>query len=401
MSARELNDWLTGYLEYTRHTEPPLSYHTWVGISLMAGALQRRVYLRWGHETIYPNMYVVLVGPSGKTRKGTAMNIGKAILSHINIPMTSESTTREALIRAMANASNQFIDRSNNNNVRFHCSLTCMSEELSVFLGQNDVKFLADLTDWYDSRDSWTYETKNSGTDKITGVCFNLLGATAPDWLQSILPEEAIGGGFTSRVIFVVEEFKGKTVAKHILTEGERRLQKMLKNDLERMVNVSGEIMFSPAAEDRYIAWYEEQEKKTLDNKPAIDDPRFAGYCDRRATHLRKLAIVISMSRGDKLVIEEADVDRARIILETTERKMPKVFGGLGKNPYSAITEKILMFIRMRKVVSRSVLMNRFYRDVDSGTLRMIEEVLTYMKVVRIVHKADGAEIMYEYIGKE
>ena len=204
---RELNDWISAYLKYVENTEPPISYHTWTAVSMIAGALQRKVYLNWGHDTIYPNMYIVLIGPSGRARKGTAMNIGKDILKDIGISMTSESITREALIRDMKDAVTNFPDATTGK-VRFHCSLTALSEELSVFLGQNDIKFLADLTDWYDSRDSWTYRTKGSGTDKIQGVCFNILGATAPDWLQSILPQEAVGGGFTSRIIFVVEETK-------------------------------------------------------------------------------------------------------------------------------------------------------------------------------------------------
>ena len=212
--ARVLNDWLSGYIEYTSGSEPPLSYHTWVGISIIAGALQRRCKLQWGFECIYPNMYVILVGPSGRARKGVALGLGKDILASTGIAMSSEAITKEALIRAMRGSITNF--QGADGIIKFHCSITAFSEELSVFLGQNDIKFLANLTDWYDSKDKWTYETKGSGTDELQGVCFNLLGATAPDWLQSMLPQEAVGGGFTSRVIFIVEDKKGKTVPRHI-----------------------------------------------------------------------------------------------------------------------------------------------------------------------------------------
>ena len=187
MSSRQLNDWLSAYIEYTDETEPPLSYNVWTGVSLIAATLERRVHLKWGFDRIYPNMYIVLIGPSGKCRKGSAMNVGKDIIKDVGIQLTSESVTREALIRCMQRAVMDYIDPYTKN-VEFHCALTAMSPELSVFLGQSDVKFLADLTDWYDSVDKWTYETKGAGTDEIKGVCFNLLGATAPDWLQSILP---------------------------------------------------------------------------------------------------------------------------------------------------------------------------------------------------------------------
>ena len=386
MSSRRLSDFLTGYLKYVDNSEPPLSYHTWVGISLIAGSLQRRAYMHWGYETIYPNMYIVLIGPSGRCRKGTAMNIGKDIISDLGISLTSESTTREALIRDMRDALANFTDPSNNS-IKFHCSLTAMSEELSVFLGQNDVKFLADLTDWYDSRDEWTYRTKGSGTDTIQGVCFNLLGATAPDWLQSIIPEEAVGGGFTSRVIFVVEEDKRKTVPKHMMSNDEIELRNILKDDLAKIANLSGPMAFDSAAEEAYIKWYEKSEMLIQKGRPAVDDPRFSGYCDRRATHVRKLSMLMCASRTDDMIITLGDFDRARKMLEAAEIKMHKTFGGLGRAKYSDVTEKILNFLVKVKQVKRSDLLRLFYRDVDSGTLRVIEEVLEQMRVIEIKRK--------------
>lgn len=398
MGNRRLSNWLSAYLKYAENSEPPKSYHTWVGISLISAALQRRCWIKWGYETIYPNMYIVLIGPSGKCRKGTAMNIGKAIIGDIGIAMTSESTTREALIRDMKEAIGNFINPENNS-MTFHCSLFCMSEELSVFLGQNDVKFLADLTDWYDSRDEWTYRTKGAGTDVIQGVCFNLLGATAPDWLQSIIPEEAVGGGFTSRVIFVVEENKGKTVPKHVLTEEEEILKQALYEDLGRIHNLTGPFRFDDNAEKRYIAWYEEVEGQAAKGNVPIDDPRFAGYCDRRATHLRKLCMVMSASRGDDMLLIEDDFDKALSVMTAAEVKMHKTFGGLGRSQYSAVTEKVLNYIISCKQVKRSVLMRAFYRDVDSGTLKIIEEVLQQMKVVKLSIDTGSGEVIYTYIG--
>lgn len=399
MSSRRLNDWLSGYIEYTQESEPPLSYHVWTGISLIAASLQRRVYLRWGYETIYPNMYIVLIGPSGKCRKGTAMGIGKDIIKDIGIKLTSESVTREALIRAMKRAVVNYID-PDTKNVVFHCSLTAMSTELSVFLGQNDVKFLADLTDWYDSLDKWTYETKGAGTDDIQGICFNLLGATAPDWLQSILPEEAIGGGFTSRVIFIVEENKRRTVPKPVITPRLSELRTALMADLERIATISGEFVMTEETKELYSAWYQRQDDLTRAGKPAIEDPRFTGYCERRATHIRKLSMLFSCSRGNDLLITADDFNRAIEVLLKAEKKMPKVFGGLGSAQYARITEKLLEYFRDKGLVSRSELLVKFYRELDLTVLETIEKTLAAMKVIRIKINPDTSEVYYEWAKK-
>lgn len=397
--GRVLNDWLSGYLQYTQGSEPPLSYHTWTGISIIAGALQRRSVLRWGFETIYPNMYIILVGPSGKARKGVALGIGKELLASTGIQMTSESVTREALIRCMKGAITNY--QTPDGQVKFHCSITCFSEELSVFLGQNNISFLSSLTDWYDSKDNWTYETKGAGTDKLQGLCFNLLGATAPDWLQSMLPQEAVGGGFTSRVVFVVEEKKGKTVSKHEFSAEEIRIKQGLVRDLERISQLSGEFHFDAEGEAAYVAWYEEQDRRLAAGDLPVADERFSGYCERRSTHIRKLCMVLSASRGDDLTITKADFERAVGVLRSAELKMHKTFGGLGTAAYGQITERVIQYIRHAKVVTRSGLMTKFRRDMDGGVMKVIEEVMSMMHVVKITRDLAKDEILYEWIGDD
>lgn len=402
MAVRAAGDWLSSYLEYTDNTEPPTSYHVWSGISTIAGVLQRKVWMEWGHECIYPNMYIVLIGPSGRCRKGTAMNISKHLLKQIKeITVSSESITREALIRVMKNASSTMTDPQNPSISKLHCSITVFSEELSVFLGQNDLRFLSTLTDWYDSRDRWSYETKGTGKDSIEGVCVNLLGGTAPDWLQSILPEEAIGGGFTSRIIFIVEERKRKTIANPILTPKEDRIRGSLIRDLEQIMLLKGKMIFTPQAQEMYENWYEEQDINTGRGVLPINDPRFAGYCERRPTHIKKLSMIISASRGNDMVITEDDFDRAQDILLGAEKKMMLAFGGLGASKYGQITEKILRFISGRGKIKRSQLMILFYRDVDPETLLIVETTLQQMKVLKVTLIPQESDAVYEYIGKK
>lgn len=401
MSNRDLSDWITGYIEYTKSSEPPLAYHTWIAIGMIAGALQRKVRLDWGFERLYPNMYIVLVGPSGRARKGVALGIGKSILADVSgVTMTSENATREALIRAMKGAIVNF--QMPSGQIMFHCSITCFSEELSVFLGQNDIKFLASLTDWYDSKDNWTYETKGSGKDHLQGLCFNLLGATAPDWLQSMLPQEAVGGGFTSRIIFVVEDKKGKTVPKPVLSENEARLRNSLIADLNRINNLTGEFKFDAAGEEAYVEWYKQHDKDLDAGKYPVEDSRFAGYAERRATHIRKLMMIMSVSRGDDMLLTKDDFNRANKLLRSAELKMSKTFGGLGNAKYANVTEKVMDYIRgMKNPVSRRDVMSKFYRDVDGATMRIIEEVMEQTGFVTINVLLNSGDKIYTWNKEE
>jgi hypothetical protein len=296
--------------------------------------------------------------------------------------------------RAMANYEDPYDGK-----IKIHCSLTAFSEELSVFLGQGDTKYLANLTDWYDSKDSWTYETIGRGTDSLQGLCFNLAGGTAPDWIQSMLPPEAIGGGWTARVIFVVEETKGKTVPKHDITEEEEELRGKLIRDLERISYLKGRFFFTPAGEQAYTDWYSSEDAKLASGKPAVEDSRFASYCERRPTHLRKLMMLYSASRGDSLELDLEDFKKAEYTLSQVERKMHKTFGGLGQARYSDATEKVKEYIQLMGSTTRKVLLAKFYRDVDGPTLRTIEETLDQMKLIKIKLLPQDGDKLYTWIG--
>lgn len=399
--ARELDNWLDSYLQYTDNTESPVSYHTWCGLSTIAGALQRRVYLQWGlAETIYPNLYVVLIGPSGRTRKGTAIGIAKAMLKQTaGVTVVPESSSgRQAMILAMKRASKNFEDPIDGK-IKFHCSVTAFSEELSVFLGQGDIAYLSNLTDWYDSKDDWEYETVGRGKDSLQGLCLNLCGGTAPDWIQSMIPQEALGGGFTSRVIFVVEEKKRKIVPEYVVDDKTKELGNKLVRDLERIANLSGEMTFDKEGKDAYVNWYIEQDTLLSAGKPAIPDTRFAGYCERRATHLRKLMLVCSASRGDDLKLTKADFQKALSLMEAIEVNMARTFGGLGKARLSDEMDTVREFIQQMGTTTRKALMQRYFRDIDPNTLSVAEQALQQAGLIRIKLLVEQGDKMYTWIG--
>jgi hypothetical protein len=110
MSNRQLKDWLESYLIYTKRSEPPTLYKAWTAVSVLAACLRRKCKLKWGTLTFYPNMYIVLVGPSGRCRKGTAMGPGEDFLTDLGIKVASTSITREALIHQLKTSSDTSID---------------------------------------------------------------------------------------------------------------------------------------------------------------------------------------------------------------------------------------------------------------------------------------------------
>jgi len=338
-------------------------------------------------------MYVVLVGPSGKCRKGTAMNQGMFFLREMGIKLAAESITREALIRELKQSNDTQVNVTTGD-MFLHASLTIYSQELTVFLGYNNQALMADLTDWYDCRDTWTYRTKNMGTDEITGVWVNLIGATTPDLLQTTLPRDAIGGGLTSRMIFVFEQKKWRTVATPFLSKEERELRTLLVKDLERISMMAGEFKVTEGFIDRYVPWY----MAYSEGPPPFDDYRFSGYFERRPTHLLKLCMICCASRTDKMEMTEADFDNALRILELTEQKMPYTFSGVGKSTTADVMQRVIGVLKVKKIMTFSALMSQFYQDVDKLMLEKLIDTLILMKQVDVTY--EGKERIVKYIGK-
>lgn len=381
--ARQLTDWIDSYVEYTKHGEARESFRRWSAVSAIAGCLQRKCYLNWGMLTYYPNMYIVLIGPPA-SRKGTGMTPALKLLHEVGIRIAANATTREALIKELAeSASNhEVLDPSV---ASTHASLTVFSTEFTVFLGYRNMELMSNLCNWFDCEDIFVYRTKNSGTDIISGVFLNVIGATTPDLLQLSMPIEAEGSGLMSRIVFIYEPSSGP---KKLFPLDDAALYKALVNDLNIIRGLSGQFKVTPGFMDAYADWYLGTEQQVFRN------PRFEGYCARRATHMLKLCQIMSASHSNRLIITEEDFNKALETLTTAEKRMERTFFGIGKSKLADITDKVLVYLAANKEVRLSALLNVFYRDADHNTLYDVIRTLQVMGCVSIDRGEPGDPLL-------
>lgn len=390
---RKLADWLDSYMQYTDNSEPPKMYHTWTAISTLAAALQRKCFLNWGHLRFFPNMYIVLVGPPGKVRKGTAMGFGRAFLSKLGVKMSAESITREALVREIMNSQESIINEETGA-ISFHSSLTVYAPELVVFLGYNQQQLMMDLTDWFDCGQgpdgTWTYRTKHQGSDDIIGVWVNMIGATTPDLLRSCLSMDAIGGGLTSRIIFVFESEKYKSCPVPFLSAEAEQIGEDLYYDLEQIHMMKGQFKPSTDFIELWKEWYIHADKN-----PVFSDSRLAPYCERRPVHVMKLSMILNASRTEDMKVTAVDLSRAINIIETTERNMPQTFSGIGKSPHAEVLSRVMNVIGIEGEISMKDLQRRFYNDADARVLELIVQTLVGMGFVTRRETATDTVLRY------
>jgi len=319
------------------------------------------------------------------------MGPGFKFLKEMGIKMGAEAITREALIRELKTSGDTQIDATGK--IIMHSSLTIYSQELTVFLGYNNQQLMADLADWYDCRDHWTYRTKNMGTDDITGVWVNLIGATTPELLQTTLPRDAIGGGLTSRMVFIYEQNKSKIVPAPFLSAEERALERDLLLDLEQIHMLSGEFKPTAAFLDRWVEWYTQSDKN-----PPFNDARFSGYIERRPTHLLKLATIMSASRSNDMAVDVQDFERALATLTAAERNMRHTFGGMGRAEIGDIIHRLMVMIINKKEIDYGEMMRQFYYDADPEELERSILALQTMGYVEVVY--EGKRKLVRHTGK-
>jgi hypothetical protein len=266
-----------------------------------------------------------------------------------------------------------------------HSSLTVFSKEFTVFLGYHNKELMADLCDWYDCDSRWVYETIARKREEIVGVWLNLVAATTPDLIQSALPIESIGGGLTSRIIFIYEEKKSKLVTLPIQSQAESELYTMLIHDLEKISMLSGQFTFTSGFAERWDTWCRE-----ADENPPFLDKKFDGYNGRRRTHLMKLSMISAVAHGrNGLILTADDLDEAINILIEAEIKMGLVFRGVGKSDISEMIYKVTNFFVTSYVdeIPYWQFARHFCTDMDKLMMDRVLHTLEATKVIKTINR--------------
>jgi len=379
MTKRKLENWLLSYKEYTAGTEPPPHFHLWVGLSTLSAVVGRKVIVNMGRIPVVPNLYVMLVAPPGECRKGQAIKFSYPFLDAAGVRKVSDSTTREALIKELADTRRIY---ALGEGARFMSAMSIVSEELGSLLRNSPGDMLTFLTDIYDCKHPWEYKTKGRTegrrTDKIYFPFVSFLCGTTPTYVAEHFPKEAIGEGFTSRAILVYCDKRGEKHAWPEMTNKQKELEEDLILDIQTIENLHGEMEVSEEAKELFIYWYE----KAMDKERIIADPRFTPYYSRKHRHVLAVAVLLSISSSENLVLNENHLTQAIELLNLIEPLMPKAFAGLGRNPLAAVTEQIITFAAAKGSFSLKEIVKEFIKE---ASIFEIEQIMSSLKLQGLV----------------
>jgi hypothetical protein len=367
MADRKLKDWIKSYMDWTEDTEPARIFQKWTGLSIIAGALRKKVCLSLGRLRVYPNLYLVFVAEPGRARKTQAIDFGVSVMNDISeLNMSADTTSKEALIQDMEDfgADEQMPDGT----LFKHCSVNIISREFESFLGQKkeNTKMVVFLTDLFDAKEiPWRYRTKTSGSNKLASPFLNLLAATTPDSIASCLPSSAIGGGLTSRMLFIWADCKYKKVALPQNTSAVLKLRQHLVDDLFQISRIVGNYEFSKSGSEKWVTWYNDYDEDNLNR--LCKDPTFNGWYSRKPMYILKVAQAFAAAKTNKLIMEWDYIAESIEAIEEIEKDMTQVFRAVGKSQVTSEVDMLMQIIKQRRAIDEKALKNLVWRDMDAS----------------------------------
>lgn len=385
----KLSNFLRDYREFTSGNEAHPTYHLFCSLIAVSSIVSRRVWLDMDYFTIYPNLYVVLVGPPGN-RKSSAMATTKYLLRELKtIPFSGECISKEKLVedmveqeRAMEGLPDVFKDK------RVYSPMTVCVTELSEFLSISAAGMIGFLTDVYD-QDFYEHKTKNKGVNVITGPFLNVLACTTPEWITTYLRSDIISGGFSRRTIFIYETEKAARIPFPKVTPPMRAAWNRVLAHAGRLATVRGPFIFHETAKEWYSKWYIALE--------VPKDENVVGYFETKHIQMLKIAMLVAMSEGTELVLHIRHLETALAFLGLVEKNLGRVFQSMGRNQLNATATKILDVLRasgtspytdadgkeqQAHLIQRKKLEAIMFRDVAQEDFkRVLDHLITTEKV--------------------
>src|SRR5690348_774422 len=147
---RVLPDVLKAYAEFTSKSDSPEVFHLWMALGTISSVTQRKIFMHTLYFDVYTNMYIILVSPPGRARKGAALRVSKNFLKRVEpkINFATESASPEGIIKLFTKIQNPT-----------HQSLSIFSMELGTLMSTRPAEMVDMVTDMYDCNPDWERQT--------------------------------------------------------------------------------------------------------------------------------------------------------------------------------------------------------------------------------------------------
>jgi len=269
--------------------------------------------------------------------------------------------------------------------IEYH-SLLVVADEFSVLMDQYDTALTAAFVEFYDCNPYSEGRRVANIRIKIQRPQLNMLCGSTPSNLLQTLKEYVWDQGLMSRVFLIYSEDRPLIDP---FDQPSREPPKDLIHDLKVINTVSGEFSWTPRFQDLMNKW------RLAGLIPVPDHPKLRHYCTRRWTHLLKLCMISNVDRDGKLVLDEADFNRAMNWMVKAELHMPRIFQVGTTSPDSRVMDEIAYFVsQYNSGVSEYKVVNFARTKLQSYAIRpLLEAMVTSRQIVSVGIDKQGLRI--------
>ena len=384
------------WLAYTGNLSSPQNYIQWGWLYLINASLQRRVYIGPEHQPLYPNMYIILVGPPG-VGKGlvirevsdflkhwkqsdrvipkdlsekqkqmadivaeqdmqTAQDVefqGKSknaeIIKPLLIPVAADATTYEALVKAVAESYRcvnhvEIINGERKLKTYGHSSLCFSLQELSSLMRKRTEDTVNYMLGLYDCPVDYEYLTVSRGKERVRRGCLNIIAGTTPGFMQSTFDDKLADEGFNSRV-FYINATKNRKNQFWIppLTDEQKEHKKVLLEHVRQLTGLYGNVKMSDESKRFLTEWWDEQENnRHLRSNTSM---KLVPYYARKNIHVMKVAMALHFGESLEMEIPIETFKKAIALLDAEEKNMSAAITLGGDNPIAKVSKKLLEYL--------------------------------------------------------
>lgn len=384
--------WINEYLQWIEQTsESPKAYHYWSAATVVAGACKRNVWVNRGDFNLFPNLYTVLVGHTG-LGKGRGINPAVSILRDSGVAnIMSDKLTIQYILEKISDrghvAANMTLAPAAGGQISFSLDSSCFisAPELEDLLTTSDA--MPPLKELWESKDgTFEYGTRGKGLVKISKPCPTLLGGCTPSQISFLFPTKSVGGGFVRRCNFVYEAERDKLIPWPMERNVNDPIRASLVNDLRHIAQLKGIFSFDPHARKIFEEYYNNT------HGDEFADEATASYETSRPYHALKLAMALTVSRFDTMIINFLDMSHAIQMVNKCTEDLKRVFRSVGDSDLAVVMDKVIRYIEIKgklMYVTRQDLMGALWKDVgSSNNLDIILATLEAGKVVKVEQRS-------------
>lgn len=362
--------WFRDYLDLVEPTtESPDAFHLAASVSLIGACIGKRVGLFHSSDKLYPNFYTLLIGPSGRSRKDTAIRRmlelfyarpprnEPLIATAVPFQVVRDISSSEGLIARLRKTPNVVLYTS-----EFAKVMSNAAREATRSIGPT-------LIEAFDTPPSLQNNTKAnveaSEPMEAKDPFVTVLATVQPEILAELIGSQQQYSGFLNRWLLVVGDGKGARPNPPNLDEdGAWRLLR----EITKAINSYDDkrlLEFSAGAADLWSDWY--IESYPSGHETAQEDAMGI----RRGTLIKKIALVHAISQGATAVNVdhlEAGIAFGDWAWEHTKRLMPM----WGESADAQIERKILECLNRHGPQSKRFIRQRIGSRLGPGVFARV-----------------------------